>query len=46
MSVFLNIWNRIETNKVFGAMWPNDGDGNARAGDVGLPKPATEVGYR
>ncbi|MCU0815669.1 MAG: ABC transporter substrate-binding protein [Cypionkella sp.] len=29
ISVFLNMWNQIETNKAVGGLFPNDGDGNA-----------------
>lgn len=29
IAVFLNMWNQIETNKQVGALFPNDGDGNA-----------------
>ena len=29
ISVFLNMWNQIETNKVVGGLFPNDADGNA-----------------
>lgn len=29
ISVFLNMWNQIETNKVIGGLFPNDADGNA-----------------
>jgi branched-chain amino acid transport system substrate-binding protein len=29
ISVFLNMWNQLETNKQVGGLFPNDGDGNA-----------------
>src|SRR5690606_18040470 len=29
IAVFTNMWNQLETNKVVGALFPNDGDGNA-----------------
>ena len=29
VSVFTSMWNQIETNKVVGALFPNDADGNA-----------------
>ena len=29
IAVFLNMWNQIETNKLVGGLFPNDGDGNA-----------------
>ena len=28
---FLAFWNKLETNKAFGALWPNDSDGQAYA---------------
>ena len=37
VSVFLNMWESLNTNKQVGALWPNDGDGNAWASDVGMP---------
>ena len=38
IGVFVDMWNTLPTNKVVGALWPNDGDGNAW-GDpaAGLP---------
>ena len=29
ISVFLNMWNQLDTNKAVGGLFPNDGDGNA-----------------
>ena len=29
IAVFLNLWSKVETNKVVGGLFPNDGDGNA-----------------
>jgi branched-chain amino acid transport system substrate-binding protein len=29
IAVFLNMWNQLETNKLVGGLFPNDGDGNA-----------------
>ncbi|UXT61261.1 ABC transporter substrate-binding protein (plasmid) [Agrobacterium fabrum] len=46
VSVFLNMWNSLDTNKQVGALWPNDGDGNAWASDVGLPPALTKAGYK
>ncbi|AHD11897.1 ABC transporter substrate-binding protein [Phaeobacter gallaeciensis] len=46
VSVFLNMWNSIESNKVLGALWPNDGDGNAWASGVGMPPAAESAGYQ
>lgn len=46
VSVFLNMWKGVESNKSLGALWPNDGDGNAWASDVGLPPAARKAGYK
>lgn len=44
IAVFTNMWNSVETNKVVGGMWPNDGDGLAWSSpQVGFP-PALEAG--
>ncbi len=45
VSVFLNMWDRVSTNRKVGALWPNDGDGNAWASDAGLPGPAAKACY-
>ncbi|MCC6224187.1 MAG: ABC transporter substrate-binding protein [Thermoleophilia bacterium] len=46
IAVFLSMWSQIETNMVVGAIWPNDGDGNAWGDpELGFPKPLTEAGY-
>lgn len=47
IGVFLRMWGQLGTNKVVGAIWPNDGDGNAW-GDkkLGFPPPLTKAGYR
>jgi branched-chain amino acid transport system substrate-binding protein len=46
IAVFLNMWNQLETNKIVGGLFPNDGDGNAW-GDttVGLPPALKADGY-
>jgi branched-chain amino acid transport system substrate-binding protein len=31
IAAFLALWNSVETNRVVGALFPNDGDGNASA---------------
>ncbi|MBL0371887.1 ABC transporter substrate-binding protein [Rhizobium sp. KVB221] len=46
VSVFLNMWNSLDTNKKVGALWPNDGDGNAWGSDVGMPPAAKAAGYQ
>lgn len=47
IAVYTNMWATITTNKVAGALWPNDGDGNAW-GDpkVGFPPELTKQGYK
>jgi branched-chain amino acid transport system substrate-binding protein len=47
IGVFVDMWNSIETNKVVGALWPNDGDGNAW-GDAqrGFPPALKAAGYK
>ncbi|RVT69392.1 ABC transporter substrate-binding protein [Agrobacterium sp. CNPSo 2736] len=45
VSVFLNMWKSLDTNKQVGALWPNDGDGNAWASEVGMPPAAKTAGY-
>ncbi len=41
------MWDTLPTNKVVGALWPNDGDGNAW-GDPqrGFPAALTKAGYK
>ncbi|MCX7173876.1 MAG: ABC transporter substrate-binding protein [Proteobacteria bacterium] len=47
ISVFLNMWNSVPTNKVVGVLWPNDAEGNA-FGDVkaGFPPALAKAGYQ
>jgi branched-chain amino acid transport system substrate-binding protein len=47
IAVFLDMWSQVPTNKVVGAIWPNDPDGNAW-GDkkLGFPPPLTKAHYR
>lgn len=46
ISTFTGIWNQTETNKVVGALWPNDPDGNAWGSpDVGFPPVLEAQGY-
>jgi branched-chain amino acid transport system substrate-binding protein len=46
ISTFTGIWDQTETNKVVGALWPNDPDGNAwGSADVGFPPALKEQGY-
>lgn len=46
VSTFINMWDNIETNKVIGALWPNDGDGNVWASNDGMPPAAAASGYK
>jgi branched-chain amino acid transport system substrate-binding protein len=47
IQVFTNLWAEVPTNKVVGALWPNDGDGNAW-GDpkLGFPPALKKAGYK
>lgn len=47
IAVFTNMWDSLSTNKTVGALFPNDGDGNAW-GDAerGFPKPLAAKGYK
>lgn len=44
---FFALWNSVETNKVVGGLFPNDGDGNAW-GDakLGFPPALEKAGYK
>jgi branched-chain amino acid transport system substrate-binding protein len=43
---FLGMWNKVETNRVVGALFPNDADGNAWGDtNVGLPPALGAAGY-
>lgn len=46
IGVFSSMWSSAGTNKVVGALWPNDGDGNAW-GDakLGFPPVLREAGF-
>jgi branched-chain amino acid transport system substrate-binding protein len=47
IAVFLNMWNQIETNKMVGGLFPNDGDGNAWGDpNVGVGPGFAAAGYR
>jgi branched-chain amino acid transport system substrate-binding protein len=47
IQVFTNLWGDVPTNKTVGALWPNDGDGNAW-GDpkLGFPPALKKAGYK
>ncbi len=46
VGVFMNMWDKFDSNKSVGALWPNDGDGNAWASDVGMPPALAAAGYK
>ena len=47
IAVFLNMWNQLDTNKVVGGLFPNDGDGNAWGDPVnGVPPAFKKAGYK
>jgi branched-chain amino acid transport system substrate-binding protein len=46
IAVFLGMWGTVTTNKKIGALYPNDGDGNAWGdGQRGFPPAFTAGGY-
>ena len=46
ISVFTNMWAQLDTNKSVGALFPNDGDGNAWGDpNVGFPPVLADQGY-
>lgn len=46
IEVFDSMWATLDTNQVVGAIWPNDGDGNAWASpEVGFPAVLEPAGY-
>jgi branched-chain amino acid transport system substrate-binding protein len=46
IAVFTNMWNQIETNKIVGGLFPNDGDGNAWGDpNVGVAPGFAAAGY-
>ena len=46
IAVFLNMWNQLDTNKIVGGLFPNDGDGNAWGDpNVGVPPAFKAAGY-
>jgi branched-chain amino acid transport system substrate-binding protein len=43
---FTNGWKTVKTNKKVGALFPNDGDGNAWGDkELGFPKPLQQMGF-
>lgn len=46
VSVFTEMWGKVDTNKSVGGLFPNDGDGNAWGDpELGFPKPLAEQGF-
>lgn len=46
MEVYFGLWNGLETNKVVGALWPNDPDGIAFSDDtLGFPPALLAAGF-
>jgi branched-chain amino acid transport system substrate-binding protein len=43
IAVYLDMWNSIESNKIVGGLFPNDGDGNAWGAN--FPEPFAAAGY-
>jgi branched-chain amino acid transport system substrate-binding protein len=47
IAVFTNMWSQLDTNKTVGALFPNDGDGNAWGDkERGFPPELAKQGYR
>ena len=47
IATFIDVWELVPTNKVAGALWPNDADGNAFADkDHGMPPVVAKAGYK
>ncbi|MCB1355281.1 MAG: ABC transporter substrate-binding protein [Maritimibacter sp.] len=47
ISTFIGMWDQVETNKVVGALWPNDPDGNGWSHpELGFPPVMAERGYQ
>jgi branched-chain amino acid transport system substrate-binding protein len=46
IATFTSMWDQVPTNMQVGALFPNDGDGNAWGDpELGLPGPMAEAGY-
>ncbi|MES2246480.1 MAG: ABC transporter substrate-binding protein [Pseudomonadota bacterium] len=46
IATFTNGWKSLPTNKKVGALFPNDGDGNAWGDkELGFPKPLAQMGF-
>ncbi|GAB4245100.1 MAG: ABC transporter substrate-binding protein [Thermoleophilia bacterium] len=46
IAVYTDLWDKVDSNKVVGALWPNDPDGLAMADpENGFPPAMEELGY-
>jgi branched-chain amino acid transport system substrate-binding protein len=47
IAVYMNMWNGVPTNKVVGALWPNDASGNTFSNpDQGFPRVMQKAGFK
>jgi len=47
IGTFIAVWDLVPTNKIAGALWPNDSDGNAFADkEHGMPPVVAKAGYK
>lgn len=47
VSTFTGLWSHLDANKVVGALWPNDPDGNAWGdAELGFPPVLDKLGYQ
>jgi branched-chain amino acid transport system substrate-binding protein len=45
-ATYVDMWDKVKSNKTVGALWPNDGDGNAFANkETGFPPVLEKAGY-
>jgi branched-chain amino acid transport system substrate-binding protein len=46
-ATYVDMWGKVKSNKTVGALWPNDGDGNAFANkETGFPPVLSKSGYK
>jgi branched-chain amino acid transport system substrate-binding protein len=46
IGTFVAMWDQVDTNKIVGGLFPNDGDGNAWGdAELGFPTPLKDAGY-
>src|SRR6202043_1330936 len=47
IAAYLTLWSSVETNRVVGGLFPNDGDGNAWGDErIGFPPSLKEAGFK